>query len=158
MRVCCVQDMHIDIFISYASRDQFVCISTSSYVLFSVGFNRFFNGLNPKPNRIESTKNRRLAIRNRCDENRIENGLNWIISRRNRFNVHDEKTTKEIDSLHDEIENKSKLESHFNIHETDINCKKNESRKCRAWKNISSDKFIDNWRDFVASSSFNCRT
>ncbi len=36
--------------------------------------------------------------------------------------------------------------------------KKNESRRRRAWKSINSDKFIDNWRDFVALSSFNCRT
>ncbi len=33
-RACCVQDMHIDIYINYASRDYFLCISTSSYVLF----------------------------------------------------------------------------------------------------------------------------
>ncbi len=33
--------MHIDIFINYASQDHFVCISTSSYVLFSVDFSRF---------------------------------------------------------------------------------------------------------------------
>ncbi len=35
--------------------------------------------------------------------------------------------------------------------------KKNESRRRRSWKNINSDKFIDNWRNFVVSAFFNCR-
>jgi hypothetical protein len=34
--------------------------------------------------------------------------------------------------------------------------KRNESRRCRTWKNMSIDKFLNNWRELVASSSFNC--
>jgi hypothetical protein len=34
--------------------------------------------------------------------------------------------------------------------------KKNESRRRRAWKSMSINKFLNNWREFVASSSFNC--
>jgi hypothetical protein len=34
--------------------------------------------------------------------------------------------------------------------------KRNESRRRRTWKNMSIDKFLNNWREFVASSSFNC--
>ncbi len=34
--------------------------------------------------------------------------------------------------------------------------KKNESRRRRAWKNISTNKLLNNWRELVASSSFNC--
>jgi endonuclease/exonuclease/phosphatase family metal-dependent hydrolase len=33
---------------------------------------------------------------------------------------------------------------------------KNESRRRRAWKNMSIDKFLNSWREFVASSSFSC--
>jgi hypothetical protein len=36
-----------------------------------------------------------------------------------RFNVHDEKIAKKINSLHDEIENESKLELYIDIHEVD---------------------------------------
>jgi hypothetical protein len=36
--------------------------------------------------------------------------------------------------------------------------KKNESRRRRAWKDISLDKLNNNWRDFVAFSFFSCRT
>jgi hypothetical protein len=36
--------------------------------------------------------------------------------------------------------------------------KKNESRRRRAWKNINSNKFIDIWREFVASSSLSSVT
>jgi hypothetical protein len=36
------------------------------------------------------------------------------------------KLQKKIDSLHDEIENKLKLESHFDIHEVDADCKKKQ--------------------------------
>jgi hypothetical protein len=92
VRACCVQDMHIDIFISYASRDHFVCIS---YVLFSVGFHRFFNGLNPKPNRTEPTKNRRLAVRNRCGKNGTETGPNRTIPRRKKCAT-DSKRTRDL--------------------------------------------------------------
>jgi hypothetical protein len=34
--------------------------------------------------------------------------------------------------------------------------KKNESRRHRAWKNMSTNKLLNNWRELVASSSFNC--
>jgi hypothetical protein len=34
--------------------------------------------------------------------------------------------------------------------------KKIELRRRRAWKNMSTNKFLNNWREFVASSSFNC--
>jgi hypothetical protein len=34
--------------------------------------------------------------------------------------------------------------------------KKNELRRRRAWKNMSTNKLLNNWREFVASSSFNC--
>jgi hypothetical protein len=34
--------------------------------------------------------------------------------------------------------------------------KKNESRRRRAWKSMSTNKLLNNWREFVASSSFNC--
>jgi hypothetical protein len=34
--------------------------------------------------------------------------------------------------------------------------KRNESRRRRAWKNMSTNKFLNNWRELVASSSFNC--
>jgi hypothetical protein len=34
--------------------------------------------------------------------------------------------------------------------------KKNESRRRRAWKSISTNKFLNNRRQLVASSSFNC--
>ncbi len=34
--------------------------------------------------------------------------------------------------------------------------KRNESRRRRAWKNISVDKLVSSWREFVASQSFNC--
>jgi hypothetical protein len=34
--------------------------------------------------------------------------------------------------------------------------KKNESRRRRAWKNMSTNKFLNNWKKLVASSSFNC--
>jgi hypothetical protein len=33
--------------------------------------------------------------------------------------------------------------------------KRNESRRRRAWKNMSINKLLNNWREFVASSSFN---
>ncbi len=36
--------------------------------------------------------------------------------------------------------------------------KRNESQRRRAWKNISIDKLLNNWRELVASSSFNCVT
>jgi hypothetical protein len=34
--------------------------------------------------------------------------------------------------------------------------KRNESRRHRAWKSMNTNKFLNNWREFVASSSFNC--
>jgi hypothetical protein len=34
--------------------------------------------------------------------------------------------------------------------------KKKKTRRCRAWKNMSTNKFLNNWREFVTSSSFNC--
>jgi hypothetical protein len=34
--------------------------------------------------------------------------------------------------------------------------KRNESRRRRAWKSMNTNKFLNNWKDFVASSSFNC--
>jgi hypothetical protein len=34
--------------------------------------------------------------------------------------------------------------------------KRNESRRRRAWKSMSIDKLLNNWREFVASSSFSC--
>jgi hypothetical protein len=34
--------------------------------------------------------------------------------------------------------------------------KKNKSRRRRAWKNMSTNKLLNNWRELVASSSFNC--
>jgi hypothetical protein len=34
--------------------------------------------------------------------------------------------------------------------------KKNESRRRRAWKNMSTNMLLNNWRELVASSSFNC--
>jgi thiamine biosynthesis protein ThiC len=34
--------------------------------------------------------------------------------------------------------------------------KKKKSRRRRAWKNMSKNKFSNNWREFVALSSFNC--
>ncbi len=36
--------------------------------------------------------------------------------------------------------------------------KRNESRHRKAWKNMSINKLLNNWREFVASSSFNCVT
>jgi hypothetical protein len=45
------------------------------------------------------------------------------LSEHDRFSVHDERTVKEIDSLHDEIENESNLESHFDIYEADVDRK-----------------------------------
>jgi hypothetical protein len=44
-------------------------------------------------------------------------------SKHDRFNIHDEETAKKADSLHDEIENELKLESHFYIHEADADDK-----------------------------------
>jgi hypothetical protein len=49
---------------------------------------------------------------------------NASFSKHDRFSVHDERTAKEIDSLHDEIENESKLESHIDIHEVDADREK----------------------------------
>ncbi len=34
--------------------------------------------------------------------------------------------------------------------------KRNESRRRRAWKSMSTNKFLNNWREFVASSTFSC--
>jgi hypothetical protein len=34
--------------------------------------------------------------------------------------------------------------------------KRNESRRRRAWKSMSTNKLLKNWRELVASSSFNC--
>jgi hypothetical protein len=34
--------------------------------------------------------------------------------------------------------------------------KRNKSRRRRAWKNMSTNKLLNKWRKFVASSSFNC--
>jgi hypothetical protein len=34
--------------------------------------------------------------------------------------------------------------------------KRNESRRRKTWKSMNIDKFLNNWREFVASSSFNC--
>jgi hypothetical protein len=34
--------------------------------------------------------------------------------------------------------------------------KRNESQRRKAWKNTSINKFLNNWQEFVASSSFNC--
>ncbi len=34
--------------------------------------------------------------------------------------------------------------------------KRNESRRRRAWKNMSINKLLNNWRELVASSSFSC--
>jgi hypothetical protein len=34
--------------------------------------------------------------------------------------------------------------------------KRNESRCRKTWKNMSIDKFLNNWRELVTSSSFNC--
>ncbi len=34
--------------------------------------------------------------------------------------------------------------------------KRNESRRRRAWKSMSTNKLLNNWRELVASSSFNC--
>jgi hypothetical protein len=33
---------------------------------------------------------------------------------------------------------------------------RNESRRRRAWKSMSTNKFLNSWRELVASSSFNC--
>jgi hypothetical protein len=34
--------------------------------------------------------------------------------------------------------------------------KRNKSRRRRAWKSMSTNKLLNSWREFVASSSFNC--
>jgi hypothetical protein len=34
--------------------------------------------------------------------------------------------------------------------------KTNKSRRRETWKSINTNKFLNNWREFVASSSFNC--
>jgi hypothetical protein len=34
--------------------------------------------------------------------------------------------------------------------------KRNKSRRRKTWKNINTNKFVNNWREFVASWSFNC--
>jgi hypothetical protein len=48
---------------------------------------------------------------------------NASFSKHDRFDIHDEKVTRRIYTLHDEIENESKFKSYFDIHKVDVNRK-----------------------------------
>jgi hypothetical protein len=58
--------------------------------------------------------------------------------------------------LYDEIENELKFRSYFNIHKIDDNRKEKRITTSSSMKEHEQNKFLNNWREFVASSSFNC--
>jgi hypothetical protein len=77
-------------------------------------------------------------------------------SKHDRSDIHDEKVIKRIYTLHDEIENESKFKSYLDIHKADDNRRKKRITTSSRWKSISTNKLLNNWRELVASSSFNC--
>ncbi len=48
---------------------------------------------------------------------------NASFSKHDRFDIHEEKVTRKVYTLHDEIENESKFESYIDIHKSDVNRK-----------------------------------
>jgi hypothetical protein len=77
-------------------------------------------------------------------------------SEHDQFDIHDEEVTRKTYTLHDEIENESKF-NHISIFTKLMTIvKRNKLRRRRAWKKMSTNKFLNNWRELVASSSFNC--
>ncbi len=51
---------------------------------------------------------------------------NALFSKHDRFNIHNEETTREIHTLHDKIENELKFKSYFNIYKVDDNRRKEQ--------------------------------